>query len=118
MKIPSFDSGTPEGWIIFVDLVQKSLVGQNVITGPHICNCVERVRKGDTKAEFLQQDKSVGSCTVANFTSGMVTMTVHVFPTYTYCDQGQYMQRYLRKIPDMKVRTFMTRLIQLNTYLP
>ena len=26
IKIPRFDSGTPEEWIIFVDLVQKSLV--------------------------------------------------------------------------------------------
>ena len=27
IKIPIFDSDTPEEWIIFVDLVQKSLVG-------------------------------------------------------------------------------------------
>ena len=36
IKIPRFDSGAPEEWIIFVDLVQKSLVGQNVTTGPSI----------------------------------------------------------------------------------
>ena len=33
IKIPTFDCGAPEEWIIFVDLVQKSLVGQNGITG-------------------------------------------------------------------------------------
>ena len=54
-KIPIFDSGAPEEWIIFVDLVQKSLVGQNVITGPPMYKCIERVMKGDGKAEFLQQ---------------------------------------------------------------
>ena len=32
----------------------------------------------------------------------------------TYCGQRQYIQRYLRKPPDIKV----TRLIQRNTYLP
>ena len=48
----------------------------------------------------------------------MATMTVHVFPTYAYCDQRRYMQRYLKKPLDMKVRSFTTRLIQLNTYLP
>ena len=44
-------------------------------------------------------------------------MTAHIFPTYEYCNQRQYMQRYLRKPPEMKVRTLTTRLLQLNTYL-
>ena len=34
IKIPRFDSGTPEEWIIIVELVQRTLVGQNVTTGP------------------------------------------------------------------------------------
>ena len=103
-----FDSGTPEEWIIFAVLVQKSLVGQNVTIGPPIYKWMEMVLKGDVKAEFTQQVNLVGSCAVANFTK---TMTIHVFPTYTYCDQRRYIQRYLRKPPDMKVRTFTTRLI-------
>ena len=118
IKIPRFDSGTPEEWIIFVDLVNKSLVGQNITTGPPMYKCMERMLKGDAKAEFLQQDNLVVSCTVANFTTVMATMTVHALPTYAYCDQKQYKQRYLKKPPDMKVRTFTLRLIQLNTYMP
>ena len=55
IKISRFDSGTPDEWIIFVDLVQKSLVGQNDTTGPPMYKCMERVLKGDTKAECLQQ---------------------------------------------------------------
>ena len=54
----------------------------------------------------------------SQFNYGMATMTIHVFPTYAYCDQRRYMQRYLRKPPDMEVRSFTTRLIQLNKYLP
>ena len=50
IKIPRFDSGTPGEWIIFVELVQKSLVGQNVTTGPPMYKCMERVLKGDAKA--------------------------------------------------------------------
>ena len=53
IKIPRFDSGTPEEWIIFMDLVQKSLVGQNVSTGPPMYKCMERELKGDAKVEFL-----------------------------------------------------------------
>ena len=93
IKISRFDYGTPEEWIIFVDLVQKSLGGQNVITGSLKYKCMERVQKRDAKAEFLQQASLVGCCTVANLTTVIATITTHIFPTYGYCDQRQYMQR-------------------------
>ena len=67
---------------------------------------MERVLKGDAKVEFWQQAILAGTHTVANFSTVMVKMTAHIFPTYANCDQRQYMQRYLRKPPDMKVRTF------------
>ena len=100
-----------------MDLVQKSLVGQNVTTGPPMYKCMERVLKDDAKAVLLQQANLVCSGTVANFTMVVATMTVHVFPTYAYWSQRQYMQRYLEKPPDIKARSFATRLIQLNTNL-
>ena len=61
MKIPRFDAGTPEEWIIFVDLVHKGIEGQNVTTSPPMYACMERVLKGYAKAEFLQQANLVGS---------------------------------------------------------
>ena len=91
IKIPIFDSGTPEEWIIFVDLAQKSLVGQNVTTGPPMYKWMERVLKSDAKAALLQQANLVGWFTVSKFTVVMATMTVHIFPTYAYHDQQQYM---------------------------
>ena len=33
IKIPRFGSGLREEWIIFIELVQKSLFGQNITTG-------------------------------------------------------------------------------------
>ena len=82
IKFHGFHFGTSREWIILVDLVQNSLVGQNVTTDSLMYGCIERVLKGDAKAEFLQQANSVGSCTVDNFSTVMVTMTVHIFPTY------------------------------------
>ena len=79
--------------------------------------CMEKVLKGDAKAEFLQQANLVGSGTVANFIKVMATMTVHIFPTYAYCHQRRYTQRYLGKSPEMMVQSFTTRLIQLNKYM-
>ena len=52
-----------------------------ITTGPPKCKCMERVLIGDTKVEFLQQANLVGSCTVANLTTVMATMTAHIFPT-------------------------------------
>ena len=95
IKIPRFDSGTPEEWIIKMELVQKALVGQNVTTGPPMYKCMERVLKGDAKAEFTQQDNLVGSCTVGNFTTVMATMTVHIFHVLAYQDQKRYMYSVL-----------------------
>ena len=118
IKIPRFDSGTPEEWIIFVNLVQKALVGQNDTTCPPIYKCMERVQKDGSKAEFTQQANFIGICNVGNFTTVMATITVHYFPVLAYQDQKRSMYRYLRKPKTMKVRTFTTRLIQLNNYLP
>ena len=91
--IPRFDSGTLEEWVIFVGLVQKSLVGQNISTGPPMYKCVERVLKCDTKAEFLQQAYLAGTHIVANFTTVMTTMTVHVFPTYAWISSADKRSR-------------------------
>ena len=66
---------TPEEWIIFVSLVQKVLVGQNVIPGIAMYKYMERVPKGDAKAEFTQQANLVGSCTVDNFSTVMSKIT-------------------------------------------
>ena len=80
IKISRFDSGTPEEWIIFVDLVQMSVEGQNVTTGLPMYKCIERVLKGDAKSEFLQKANLVGKRTFANFPTVLATMTVHIFP--------------------------------------
>ena len=101
-----------------MDLVQKAFVGLNVTTGPPIYKYMERTLQGDAKATFTHQANSVGSCTVGNFTTVMATMTVHILPVLAYQDQIQYMHRYLRKHKIMIARTFTTRLLQLNRYLP
>ena len=80
IKIPRFNFSTPEEWIIFMYPVQKSLVEQNVTTGPPMYKCIERLLKGDAKDNFLQNANLVGSCTVATLYTVMVTMTVHAFP--------------------------------------
>ena len=101
----------PEECIIFVDLVQKALAGQNITTGRRMYKCMTRLVNDDAKVEFTQQANLIGSCTVGNFTTIMVTMTVHIFPVLAYQDQKRYMYRNLMKPKTMKVCTFTTRQI-------
>ena len=117
IKVPIYDSGHPEEWIIFTELVNKCLVGQDITTGPQMYQLVQRVLQGDAKAQFDTQAAAHGSQTAANFKAIMATMTVHVFPRYALQDQKRYMRRYLKKPLGMKVRSFTTRLTQLNNYL-
>ena len=87
IKIPRFDSNTPEEWIIFMDLVQMSLVGENITTDPPMYKWMKEVLKDDAKAEFLQQTNLVDIHTVANCTTVVATMPVHIFSTYGNFDQ-------------------------------
>ena len=70
-----------------MELVQKSIVGQNVTMVPPMYECMERVLTGDAKVEFWQQTNLAGSHTVANFTIVMNKMTAHIFLTYENRDQ-------------------------------
>merc|ERR1711966_427836 len=117
IKVPIYDSGHPEEWIIFTELVNKCLVGQDITTGPQMYQLVQRVLQGYAKAQFDTQAAAHGNQTAANFKAIMATMTVHVFPRYALQDQKRYMRRYLKKPLGMKVRSFTTRLTQLNNYL-
>jgi hypothetical protein len=117
VKIPRYGSGTPEDWLMFIDLCKKAIIGQNVTTGPPMYAFMDRVLKGDAKAEFTVKANAEGTKTVEHFEIVMNKMTAHVFPTYAYRDQKRYLTRYLRKPPGMTVKAFTTRLVQLNEYL-
>ena len=71
-----------------MDLIQKILIQQNVTTGPPMYEWMERVLKGDAKAEFLKQASLQGSLTVENFTTVMNLMTaflsVSYLPTFSH----------------------------------
>ena len=70
IKISRFDSDTLEDMIIFVDLVGKAFLGQNITTCPPMYKCMERVLKGDATADFTQLANLLGSCIVGIFVMG------------------------------------------------
>ena len=79
-------------------------------------NCMERVLKGDAKAEFISRAAAEGNRSTEHYKAVMKKMTKHVFPAFAYRDQKRYLSWYLRKPVGMKVKAFSTRLVQLNEY--
>ena len=51
IKVPVYDSGHPEEWINFIELINKCLVGQNITTGPAMYAVVQRVLEGDCNTQ-------------------------------------------------------------------
>ena len=58
---------------------------------------MERVLKGDAKAEFKAKADNMRTKTVDHFEQVMNSMTAHVFPTYAYRDQKRYLSRYCHR---------------------
>ena len=79
---------------------------------------MERVLKGDAKAEFISRATAEGNRSAEHYKAVMKKMTKHVIPAFAYRDQKRYLSWYLRKPVGMKVKAFSTRLVQLNEYLP
>ena len=67
VKIPRYGSGTPEDWLVFIDLCKKAIIRQNVTTPPPMYAFMDRVLKGDAKAEFVAKADAMGSKTVDHF---------------------------------------------------
>ena len=44
-------------------------------------------------------------------------MTKHAFPAYAFCKKKRYLHRHLAKPRTMKLRSFISRLQELNSYL-
>ena len=72
---------------------------------------------GDVKATFNQAVQDIGICMVENFNNVLLEMTKYAFPAYAFREQKRYLRRHLVKPRSMKLRSFISRLQELNAYL-
>ena len=77
----------------------------------------ERLLTGDAKATFNQAALEIGIRTVDNFNKVLSEMIKYVFPAYVFCKQKRYLRKHLIKPRCIKLRSFISRLQQLNAYL-
>ena len=114
---PYYGGGSPEEWLVWKDKLLKALDGQNVNTGPLWYTFTERLLTGDAKATFNQAALITGLHTIDHFNNVLPEMTKHAFPAYPFLEQKSYLRRYLGKPRSMKLRSFISRLQELNAYL-
>ena len=72
---------------------------------------------GAARATFNQAALDIGIRTIDNFNKVLAEMTKHAFPAYAFREQKRYLRRHLVKPRSMKLRSFISRLQELNAYL-
>ena len=117
IQIPYFGAGTPEEWLMFLDNLDKALVGQNITDGPGRYEFTERLLKGDALATFRLKTVEVGTRTADHFNEVMARLTEHIFPVHAYREQKRFLRRFLKKPKDWTAREFVTRVQEINSYL-
>jgi hypothetical protein len=110
-----FRSGTPEEWLKHKSAINKILVGQNIQDPSDKFCMVRRVLEGDALAVFNNAGK--GQMTNELFKDCIDAVTAHVFPSRALSTQKRYMHRYMRKPNDCKIREYVARVNEINSYL-
>ena len=117
LQIPFFGSGTAEEWLIFLDNLNKGIVGQHLQGGPKRYDLAEQVLTGEMLTAFHTQKEARGDRTINNFNLVIKDLASYVFKSTDYRDQKIYMRRYMVKPRDMTIRAYVARVRELNSYL-
>ena len=72
---------------------------------------------GDAKAILNQATLDIDIHTVDNFNKALLEMTKHTFPAYVLREQKRYLRRNLVKPRSIELRSFISKLQELNAYL-
>ena len=117
IKLHYYGGGSPEEWLVSKDKLLKAFDGQSISTGLLQYMFTERLLIGDAKATFNQVALDIRIRTIDNFNKVLMEMTKHAFPAYAFREQKRYLRRHLVKPRSMKLRSFISRLQELNAYL-
>jgi len=95
LTIPYFMTGSPEELFLFLDDVEKVIVGQHIHdpAGQYALMC--RLLQGDALAYFKHSDFQYVEEDVLNFATCTNKLIMHVLPAHALEEQCQYMHRFL-----------------------
>ena len=89
-----------------MDKVQAIIIGQNLTTGPQRVMFMQMVLKGNMYMYFNQYFMLFGNEDDVTFILGVQALTSHIFPQCALHMQKCYVQHYMHKLHDMKMRVY------------
>ena len=116
--VKNFKSGTPEEFIQTVIALEKIFKGQDITTGPEQYAMCRKVFHNEALTAFNNAATAVGNETIINLKAVFKKVAATVFPIKAYFTQKQAMRRFMRKPKEMKIRDYVDRLMEINSYLP
>ena len=118
VSVQYFEEGTPEEWLQLLAAHKRVSQGQNITNGPGMYNVLSRHLKGAILSKYNTVAQARGNQTVEHLKLVMADLTAHVFPSKSYVIQKRYMKKFIKKPRNMKIRALVSRIQELNNYLP
>ena len=118
VSVQYFEEGTPEEWLQLLAAHKRICQGQNINNGPGTYNALSRHLKGTILSKYNTVQEARGNQTLEHFNLVAADLTAHVFPSKAYVIQKRYMKKFIKKPRDMKIRALVSRIQELNNYLP
>ena len=118
VSVQYFEEGTPEEWLQLLAAHKRVCQGQNITNGPGMYNVLSRHLKGAILSKFNTVAEARRTQTVEHLKLIMADLTAHVFPSKSYVIQKRYMKKFIKKPRNMKIRALVSRIQELNNYLP
>ena len=117
VTVQYFEDGTPEEWLELLAAHKRVCQGQNITNGPGLYDVLRRHLKGTAVTKYGNVAREQGAQTVQNFKIVVKELTKFFFPQHALRIQKRYIRRFIRKPKDMKFRTFVSRVLELNGHL-
>ena len=119
LTVPYFSTGTCEEWLIFRKNLNKVIKGLNLTNGSGKFELARNLLTGDALSIFdTAASPEEITETNSNFEACLDSVALAVFPTRAELYQKRYLRRSLDKPDDMTMREFMSRIQEINEYLP
>ena len=115
--VPFYNTGTCEEWLTTLRAILRVAEGQNMTNGPARFALARRILQGDALSAFETAAATHNAETVDTCLESLQSVTAHVFPTDALTQQKRYMRRFMRKPMEMNVRSYVSRVTEINQWL-
>jgi hypothetical protein len=119
LKVRSFNTGSVEQYILWKKDLEKLIIGQNLEHAGDKFAMTRKVLEGDALAVFNQHAHAAVEESESSYIKCMEGLAKHVFPKNALSHQKAWLHRSedVMKKPDVKVRTWISRLSEINIML-